>query len=474
MSYSSICPLWSGFSYFDHQLQSIQWMLDKEQHGTLVDISVMEPAIMLYGGFICLGMGCGKTMICAGAMKTNKKRKTLLFAPLAVISTWIDVLLRSQFNVFVVKKDKWSIVEGSSLNPLRPSVYIANYEKLLHSKWLFINNDSSWDRVILDESHKIRNYLGKIAKRARKIVAPLRWCVTGTPLVNNYKDVSSQMAFLGIPCKNTWNTSYLRHIRQIMIHQTLDSLRGKIADAPPLPDIEEQILPFDNISEKEFYRAIQGQIKEHLRLHYHRDNTAHKLVMLMRLRQISVHPQVYIRAKRREDEDYDRFDWLLPSTKMNTIRQIIEEEKLTGDHKYLIFCQFRDEIDLLQKYLLESGVVDGIEVYHGGLSNKQRVDTLDRAKSSSCQVFLCQLAAAGVGLNLQEFDRCIFISPWWTGAMIDQAVARTVRMGQTKVVRVIHLKLAEEKTLNIDRFIMTKAERKRRDLQTLFMSLVNQ
>ena len=83
---------------------------------------------------------------------------------------------------------------------------------------------------------------------------------------------------------------------------------------------------------------------------------------------------------------------------------------------------------------------------------------------------LIQLQAGGVGLNLQEYDRIIFVSPWWTSALMDQAIARAVRMGQTEVVKVYHLRLLAEgdTTINIDELVNAKAEQKRKLLEKLF------
>lgn len=62
------------------------------------------------------------------------------------------------------------------------------------------------------------------------------------------------------------------------------------------------------------------------------------------------------------------------------------------------------------------------------------------------------------------------MTPWWTSALMDQAVARSVRMGQDKVVKVIHLVLAEveEMGIDIDNFMMDKAESKRELLEDFF------
>jgi hypothetical protein len=77
-------------------------------------------------------------------------------------------------------------------------------------------------------------------------------------------------------------------------------------------------------------------------------------------------------------------------------------------------------------------------------------------------VILVQLQSGGVGLNLQHFNRIVFTGPWWTKALMDQAVGRAVRIGQRDVVMVHHLRLKEESegALNIDAFMMEKAQQK--------------
>jgi SNF2 family DNA or RNA helicase len=81
------------------------------------------------------------------------------------------------------------------------------------------------------------------------------------------------------------------------------------------------------------------------------------------------------------------------------------------------------------------------------------------------------LQAGGVGLNLQEYDRIVFVSPWWTSALMDQAIARAVRMGQSATVHVYHLALAAEKSgsVDIDKLVSAKAQQKRQMLTKLFL-----
>lgn len=473
-------PLWNGFTYFPHQLSGIEWMLEKERVGTEVSLRNKEGTTLVKGGFQCDDMGLGKTIQMTAVMVNHVVKKTLLIAPLAMIDTWATICKRAGMSVYEVdkkKKDKWTLQNKNSAIPMRlmknrPAVYISNYEKLYTTTSLF---REPWDRVVLDEAHKIRNGSGMVACFARKLKAPLRWVITGTPLVNSLKDVVSLLAFLGVPTSAmySWEKRYNIILPKILIHRSLDSLRTTIQGAPPLPEIHHQMLPFTTAAEEEFYHGVQCA-SESMALKYASDriSPSQAFLLLLRLRQISVHPQVYINSKRRQDFHYTRPDWVGPSTKLEAIKTILQE---TDDqlHKYIIFCQFNDEMILIREYLLQEKLLkdENILMYNGLLNQEERRVVLETSKATTeTTVLLIQLQAGGVGLNLQEYDRVLFVSPWWTSAMMDQAVARAVRMGQTKVVKVyhLHLKAEQENTINIDAIINNKAEEKRKMLEKLF------
>ena len=94
------------------------------------------------------------------------------------------------------------------------------------------------------------------------------------------------------------------------------------------------------------------------------------------------------------------------------------------------------------------------------MSMKEREAELKKAKlpvkDGKQDVFLIQLKAGSTGLNLQQYDRIIFVSPWWTPSEMEQAKARAVRIGQTKVVKIYFLQLNSETKFNIDKFMMDK------------------
>ena len=349
---SSLRPLWDNFSYFSHQEDGIRWMLEKETTGTEVSTRDGKGTVVVHGGFQCDDMGLGKTIQIAATMANNKKKATLLIAPLAMIETWSSVCIRAGMSVFEVDPKRgaqgatWKCMNPTDAVPTyfiknRPTVYISNYEKLYNSASLF---DREWDRVVLDEAHKIRNGDGQVARSARKIKAPIRWVVTGTPLVNSLKDVVSLLAFVGVPYSPLWRWEprFNTILPQILLHRSLDSLRAVIKGAPPVPVIHEDVLPFTTEEEEEFYHGVQGLDDEMLRKYQHELlSNVESFKLLLRLRQISVHPQVYINAKRRESSLYQRKDWATASTKMEKVKEIIQKDK-EGVHKYIVFCQFNE------------------------------------------------------------------------------------------------------------------------------------
>ena len=473
---AALIPLWNGFSYFVHQEEGIRWMLAKEKEGTVVPSCDRKSEVVVRGGFQCDEMGLGKTIQVIATMANHIQKSTLLLAPLAMIETWAEACLRSGMRVYEVVKGTWTMRSGGGIPrhfmKCRPAVYISNYEKLFHGAALF---SRPWDRVVLDEAHKIRSGDGRVAVAARKIIAPIRWVVTGTPLVNSLKDVSSLMAFVGVPCSASWSwdARLTAILPNLVLHRSLNSLRAVIKGAPPVPVIQEDVLPFTTEVEEEFYHGVQGA-SESMVTKYSKEllSPYETFKLLLRLRQLSVHPQVYINAKRREDPLYERKNWDTPSTKQARIHEIITNDTPERVHKYIIFCQFIEEMALIRESLLDIVKDENILMYHGGMNQAERTAVLAHSKASTeTTVLLLQLQAGGVGLNLQEYDRIIFVSPWWTAALMDQAIARAVRMGQKEVVKVYHLRLMSESesTINIDTLVDSKAVEKRKLLENLFL-----
>jgi SNF2 family DNA or RNA helicase len=258
---------------------------------------------------------------------------------------------------------------------------------------------------------------------------------------------------------------------QYILARTMNQLREAGMEAPPAPIIKTRSLPFDTDEEAEFYKGMSGIIvRKWKALDSDGAGALAKLQLFMKLRQLSLHPQVYIDARRARAKlngtKYEREDWVGTSTKFEAIRSTIESQ-IGGEvkHKWIVFCHFHPEMALLQSMLKAQQWCRSVQIYSGELNAKERAETLKTThiplpSSKQTDIILVQLQSGGTGLNLQHFDRIIFTGPWWTSALMDQAIGRAVRMGQKEVVEVYNFVLKEEEAMNIDKLMKDKANEK--------------
>ena len=120
-----------------------------------------------------------------------------------------------------------------------------------------------------------------------------------------------------------------------------------------------------------------------------------------------------------------------PHSKMSTvISRLIKNQDAST--KKLIFCHFRNEMDILEEHLMQNNIrtakIDGRIS-----SQKKRTKILS---DTSIEVLILQVRVGCEGLNLQSYSEVYFVSPTWNPFIEDQAIARCHRMGQKKPVNV--------------------------------------
>jgi len=436
-----LAPLWPSFEYMPHQRYGIKWLIKREKE----EIS---------GGLLCDEMGLGKTIQMLGLIINSIRSNTLLIGPIAILNQWMSLAEKCSIKCFTLIDGKWILQTKMFRNS--SSLYLCGYE--MARKNLRLIRSMKFDRLICDEAHRLSNPRTSTYKALANIKAGSTWLLTATPIVNSRKDLDSLFQLLNIEDDVD--------IRKYVLARSMEQLRNTISNAPLPPIIISHELEFLSKEEAELYRGIQEPILNQLR--YGQINGLFRLALMLRLRQLSIHPNVYIKMKQKQKIRVEGYGG--SSTKFVKIEELISNES-SKNHKWIIFCHFHEEMIMLKELLSPLEFIRSVSIYSGKLTQDKREKLLEEVKSSSStDVLLIQLQSGGVGLNLQEFDRIIFSGPWWTKAMMNQAVGRAVRIGQKNQVIVHHLLLKEDKTMNIDKIICDKAESKGRLNQMVLMA----
>jgi SNF2 family DNA or RNA helicase len=222
-----------------------------------------------------------------------------------------------------------------------------------------------------------------------------------------------------------------------------------------IPDVSnsKRIVKWSNMSEKKLSEDV------HIALRF----SPVKILMLMRARQSCIYPAMLkpvvpnmIRSSLLPTNN-DYVEAITSSSKVDAVVKILLQRRGNGNGK-LVFCHFREEIDILLKRLREAGL-DNVEFFDGRVSQAKRISIL----TGKFEVLILQIQTGCEGLNLQkDFSEVYFVSPNWNPAIEDQAVARCHRIGQTKEVQVFRFEMGDfEEDETLDKYIVKTQEVKR-------------
>jgi DNA repair protein RAD5 len=274
-------------------------------------------------------MGLGKTIEILALIHSNRLKQpitqsqelpmthsTLVVCPLNLISQWESEAKRSFTPGLMTTEIFYGNERKSSFKSRKSSTIIITTYGTLKSEYLKSNSplfSIHWHRVVLDEAHFIKERSTKTAKSVFALHATFRWCVTGTPIVNQLDDLFSLVKFLKV---DPWSTYQFWHsfvtqpfakrdVKAIEVVRTIleplilrrtkdmrDSLGNLVIPLPP-KEILIDYLQF-SFKEMELYKKIsEYSIKkvEQLRA-IGKADYVHVFSLLIRLRQMCCHARL--------------------------------------------------------------------------------------------------------------------------------------------------------------------------------------
>ena len=409
-----ITPLNIKADLRDYQKKGIQWLQMLHHYG--------------FGGILADDMGLGKTLqaIAFLSSQLQENSRVLILAPSGLIYNWAD-----EFQKFAPNLDV-AVVHG--LKPYRETilaekhqVYVTSYATFRQDSEIYQN--LSFDFLFLDEAQVMKNAQTKIAKTLRKFVVPSVFALSGTPIENNLGELWSifQIVLPGLlPAKKDFMKLPAERVAQFI--KPFVMRRKKEDVLTELPDLIEVVYKNElEDQQKAIYLAQLQQMQERLGqvtdAEFQR-NRVEILTGLMRLRQICDTPALFM-------EDYKG-----DSGKLDSLRDLLSQIA-EGNHRVLIFSQFRGMLDRIEEELPKLGLTSF--KITGSTPSQERQEMTKAFNQGERDVFLISLKAGGVGLNLTGADTVILVDLWWNPAVESQAIGRAHRMGQDQAVEVYRL-----------------------------------
>ena len=409
----------NGRLFVPYQCDGVRWMLGMEGQES-------GPK----GAILADEMGLGKTVQLVATMLGNPKPRTLIIVPKSIITQWVEEINRFAPNLTI------NVFDGPDRRIKEADVTLAPYT-LLTTKGGKADVKTplhmiEWDRVILDEAHEIRNNKSKLFKSVCRLQTQIKWIVTGTPVFNSMEDFVSLCTFLGL--SKVVVQGMTNKIKDIYILRRTKEDLAQISERLRLPpchfeNVELEMYP----DEKQLYEIVFLEAQETIRdafRHAQSLNAKNMVILecLLRARQVMIHPQMYIDGVAKQTGTKAE-KWVGRSKKMETLFEMVKSHP---SEKTLIFCQFRGEMNHIQKNMERP-----VFRIDGSVPKEERVKQIDGFKKAAPgAVFIIQIKAGGQGLNLQEATRVYITGPSWNPATELQAVGRSHRTGQTNPVYV--------------------------------------
>jgi superfamily II DNA or RNA helicase len=397
------------------------------------------------GGVLADDMGLGKTVqtlaLIARAAEQGRRR-FLVVAPTSVVTNWVAECTKftpALTAVAVTSSDRRS---GTSLSERAEGadIVVTSYALLRIDFEAYAGID--WAGVILDEAQFVKNHNSKTHQCARRLDAPFKLAITGTPMENNVMELWSLLSITApglFPSPSAFTEYFRKPIESGTEPDRLSVLRRRIKPmmlrrtksqvAKELPPKQEQLLTLDlGAKHRKLYDTHLARERQKILGLLVEDWDKNRFEIfrsLTLMRQLSLHAGLVDESHL--DVSAAKVDFLVEQLPL-----LVAE-----GHSALVFSQFTGFLAILRAHLDAAGVE--YSYLDGSSSSRQRDAAITSFKAGANRVFLISLKAGGFGLNLTEADYCFVCDPWWNPAAEAQAIDRTHRIGQTRPVTVYRL-----------------------------------
>ena len=424
-----------GLTLRPYQCQGLAWLQYLRQQGL--------------GGILADEMGLGKTAQALAHLWTEKlagrlQQPALVVMPTSLLFNWAQEAARVTPGLRVATLGEPQQRSALLADPAQFDLLLCSYGLLWRE--LRALSRLPFSTLVVDEAQAVKNPRSRAARALRRLQAPQRLVLTGTPLENHLGELWTQFDFL-MPGYLGDARSFARHWRK-PIEELGSAQRARQLARQVRPfilrrlkrDVAPELPPLTLLVQRIPLQGLQQQLYESVRIGA--DHLVRRVLVqnkvagaalisvldaMLRLRQVCCDPRLLSGLTLPPH---------MPAAKLEWLRREIPLLLAQG-RRLLVFSQFTGMLTLLEEALSGSGLA-WLKLI-GETPASQRGALVQRFQSGEVGLMLISLKAGGVGLNLTAADTVIQVDPWWNPAVDAQAQARAHRIGQTRPVFVHQL-----------------------------------
>ncbi len=412
-----------------YQLRGYEWLYKNSRLG--------------FGSLIADDMGLGKTLqVIATLLKLKEDgeletHKALIVVPTTLLTNW-----EKEIRKFAPAL-KTHTYHGSSrtLKPLKEADALITTYGVARTETAKLNKEK-WLTLIIDEAQAIKNPGTAQTKAIKKLKAPVKIAMSGTPVENRLSEYwsifdFSNKGYLGnlkqfkedfaSPIeidKDQVQLTKFRKVTEPFILRRLKSDKSIIKDLPDKIELDQycQLSP----QQTALYQSVVETTMQVVENAEGIQRKGQILKLITALKQVCNHPRQFLKKGSADPAISGKCALLF-----SLLTDIIDKNEKT-----LIFTQYQ-EMGRLLAQMIEDEFGVFTPFLHGGVSRKGRDEMVEEFQNNrTTRIMILSLKAGGTGLNLTAASNVIHYDLWWNPAVEAQATDRAYRIGQNRNVMV--------------------------------------
>lgn len=408
-------------SLFPHQRESVLFALSRGFRVLIAD-----------------DMGLGKTVeaiACSCVAGFPSRIKVLVLAPNNLVNGWVDAYM------------KWTNVWQSSINVVLKQEKLADTPLTVvsftaGSRMSDVLSKMSFDMVIVDESHELKNQTTQTYKSLAPVISKSRYLLmlSGTPTKNRPAELFPQLKLL-LP-RVFWSfKEYAVRYCKGCLNQYGKFECGGMSHSHELKAVLEYLVMIRR-QKHDVLKDLPAKKRYHTRIDYRPSPEMRDMMKTIRVQKISISAgmgslkteQAIVVGRAFAETAKEKLPSVLNWFCSSEFRNVFLKE----NRKCLIFAHHLNMLNGISDWMKQQEV--GSILITGSTSRDQRELQLMKFRSDpDCKVAVLSIEIAATGLTLTEASLVVFAELKWTPAEHQQAEDRVHRIGQKRDVVIYYL-----------------------------------